>query len=128
MVRAAILCAGLLLGVGGAAAQSSLDVEELAARARANAAEVDVPAAAQSHAPSLQELGQAVGQARDNADKLIGKDLYQDLPRIAEQASRDYATEIDQIRDRSLEVFEQGLELARELAGSQIQADRKSVV
>lgn len=121
-MRAAILCAGLLLGVGGAAAQSSLDVEELAARARANAAEGDVPAAAQSHAPSLQELGQAVGQARDNADKLIGEDLYQDLPRIAEQASRDYATEIDQIRDRSLEVFEQGLELARELAGSQIQA------
>lgn len=122
MVRGLVLAVGLMIA-STAAGQPPHDVEGLAERARTNAAQLKIPAEQnRSSAPTIHELGEAVGRSRANAVDLIGQSLYEGLPARAEQARHDYAAELDQIRDRSLQVFEQGLELARELAGSQVQA------
>ena len=96
------------------------DVESLAARARANAAAYELETAP-AQGFTIEELASFVRNAEENSAELLGEELA-DLPSIMESARETYSEDMTSARARTLEIFEQGLDLARELAGSQIEA------
>lgn len=119
MVIGAALAAMLTLSAG----MQDPEIDALADQARARAAQwKDLVEADASALPTAQELGGHVRYAQDNARELIGADLHDSLPAILDAANQQYAAETAEAQQRGVEMFEAGIELARDLAGSQMAA------
>ncbi len=126
--RARMLITGLAVCLAGASnaqpPSSDADVDSLAARARANAAAYEQEVAP-SQGFTIEELADFVRHSEENSAELLGEELA-DLPSIVDTARETYAQDMESVRERTLEIFEQGLDLARDLAGSQIEALERS--
>lgn len=125
--------AAVLLCALAAPVQAVDGLDALAERARARAAAVDpsgLPAdqspapapAAASHAPELHELAEAVRNAQQNARSLIGEELHDGLESQLASGRAQYDAEMREIQAQSLKHFKAGIELAKDLAGSQYRA------
>lgn len=125
VIRRAVVTAALSsVLLVSAHAQDQWGVESLADQARSNANAIGrqgMPSRIDS-APELAELAERVEYTRANANELIGQELVESIPQRFSDAREQYASEMDDVRVRTAEIFEQGLELAKELAGSQYSA------
>src|SRR5690606_14210216 len=123
MVRNIALTLAITVAVPAAAAQD--DLRALAERAKVNAAQYHGEAehraggAQASSAPTEAELAELVRDAKANARSLVGEELYDNLPERLAAGREQYGAEIARFEEQARDSVLRGIELARELAGSQ---------
>lgn len=81
---------------------------------------ITLPLAAQT----VEEIAERSRQIRENASEIVGEDTAKRVREIAEQAPATYKAQVEEIAAQNPAIFQRGLELAEEMAGSQMNAAR----
>ena len=117
VIRSVVLT--VLLAAGTADAAPPMDVEALADQGRANAAQWSETV---NEIVGERDIARRVQYIQENRREILGADFEDSLPSVLDAANATYAVEVEEARQRGVEQFSAGIELARDLAGSQMAA------